>query len=101
MPYGLRESDMAHILSAVAELPEISAVVLFGSRAKGNYQLGSDVDLAILGAGVTDKTVMQLADRLNEEAPLPYFFDIVNYGLIESDRLREHIDRVGIVVFNR
>jgi uncharacterized protein len=100
MPYGLRESDMAHILSAVAELPEISAVVLFGSRAKGNYQLGSDVDLAILGAGVADKTVMQLADRLNEEMPLPYFFDIVNYGLIESDRLREHIDRVGIVVFN-
>ncbi|HZG38079.1 MAG TPA: nucleotidyltransferase domain-containing protein, partial [Nodosilinea sp.] len=42
--YGLTESDMAQIIEAFRQFEEISAVVLFGSRAKGNYKPGSDVD---------------------------------------------------------
>ena len=99
MRYGLRASDLQHIADAIHQCEEISEVVLFGSRAKGNYQPGSDVDLAIKGDRVTHTTVAQLADCLNEEKPLPYFFDVVHYEMIDEPRLVEHIDRVGIVIF--
>lgn len=76
-------------------------MVLFGSRAKGDYKTGSDVDLAIQGRDVGYETVLWLADALNEELPLPYFFDVVDYGGISEPRLKAHIDRVGKLLFRR
>lgn len=74
MPYGLRDSDLNQIADAIRQFDEIKEVVLFGSRARGNYKTRSDVDLAIKGDRVTHSTMAQLADCLNEEKPLPYFF---------------------------
>jgi uncharacterized protein len=99
MPYGLRESDMPHILDSIQRFEEITEVVLFGSRAKGNYKVGSDVDLAIKGDRISHRTVTQLHDWLNDEIPLPYFFDVVQYETIDEPKLKEHIDRVGVVLF--
>jgi predicted nucleotidyltransferase len=99
MPDGLRDSDLQHIADAIHQFNEISEVILFGSRAKGNYKAGSDVDLAIKGDRVTQSTVLQLADCLNEEKPLPYFFDIIHYETINEPKLVQHIDRVGVVIF--
>lgn len=101
MPYGLLERDLEHILAAVKSLPEISQLVLFGSRAKGNFKTGSDVDLAIKGAEVNYDTALKLAEILNEEKPLPYFFDVVHYEGVTEPRLIEHIDRVGVVLYSK
>ena len=101
MPYGLQDRDIRHILEAVESFPEISQLVLFGSRAKGNYKSGSDVDLAIKGASATYDTAVRLADVLNEEKPLPYFFDVLHYESITEPRLIEHIDRVGVVLYSK
>lgn len=92
---------MMHILDAVRGFPEITELVLFGSRAKGNFKAGSDVDLAIKGAAVSYDTAVRLADVLNEEKPLPYFFDVVHYEAIAEPRLVEHIDRVGVVIYSK
>ena len=51
--YGLLESDLREIIAAVETLPEVDQIILFGSRAKGTYKLGSDIDLAIKGQAVT------------------------------------------------
>lgn len=99
--YGLHESDLHLIITASQTIPEIEQLLLFGSRAKGTEKPGSDVDLAIKGKAVTYDTVLQLSDRLNEQLPLPYFFDVINYHSIQEPRLTEHIDNVGIVIFNR
>jgi uncharacterized protein len=99
MAYGLRDSDLGHIISAFSQFEEIESVLLFGSRAKGNYQPGSDLDLALKGERITHTTVNRLSDCLNEEKPLPYFFDIVHYDSLSDVPLLEHIDRVGIVIF--
>ncbi|MEN8446269.1 MAG: nucleotidyltransferase domain-containing protein [Cyanobacteria bacterium J06555_13] len=92
--------DLTHIRAAAAELPEINEVILFGSRAKGTHQQGSDVDLSIKGKGITHATILRLSESLNEERPLPYFFDVVDYNSLGDEPLREHIDRVGIVLFH-
>lgn len=101
MRYGLLDRDIMHIIEAVQGFPEIYQLVLFGSRAKGNYKRGSDVDLAIKGTSVTYDTAVRLADVLNEEKPLPYFFDVVHYEAITEPRLIEHIDRVGVLLYSR
>ena len=100
MEHGLLEFDVSHIRAAAAEIKEIDEIVLFGSRAKGTHDKGSDVDIAIKGRGINDDTVFQLSDELNEERPLPYFFDVLDYGaLMEGEPIRAHIDRVGVGLF--
>jgi uncharacterized protein len=101
MPYGLLNRDMRHILESVRAFPEISQLVLFGSRAKGTYKKASDVDLAIKGPSVTYDTAVRLADVLNEEKPLPYFFDVIHYESITEQHLIDHIDRVGVVIYSK
>ena len=101
MNHGLLARDLFHIRAAVSELEQIEQVILFGSRAKGTHERGSDVDIAIKG-DINYETVLQLSSELNEARPLPYFFDVVNYdSLDDNDPLRAHIDRVGWVLFDR
>ncbi|MGD1900545.1 MAG: nucleotidyltransferase family protein [Phormidesmis sp.] len=101
MNHGLIARDLKHIREAVAEIEEIEQVILFGSRAKGTHYRGSDVDLSIKGKGITYDTVLRLSRSLNEERPLPYFFDIVDYDSLKEDEpIRANIDRVGIVFLN-
>ncbi|KAF5048795.1 polymerase beta, Nucleotidyltransferase [anaerobic digester metagenome] len=98
---GLRADDIELIVGAAKRFPEIRQLVLFGSRAKGSHKPGSDVDLAIKGNQLTYDTPVRLAGILNEELPLPYFFDVVDYETITERQLAEHIDRVGIVLLDQ
>lgn len=98
---GLLERDLRLIREAAASLPEVRRLILFGSRAKGNHRPGSDVDLAIEGESAGYQTARQLAEILNEERPLPYFFDVVSYRTLTDHALIEHIDRVGVLLFDR
>jgi predicted nucleotidyltransferase len=98
--YGLSDSALEQMTEAIRQFDQIVAVVLFGSRAKGNYKPGSDIDLAVKGDRVSPRIVAQLADCLNEETPLPYFFDVVHYETLDNQALVDHIDRVGIVIYS-
>lgn len=95
MDMGLTQADIKRITAAIKQFPEIEDAVIFGSRAKGTHKKASDVDLAIKGRAVTSETIQRLNFLLNEELPLPYFFDVVHYESLENQLLVEHIDRVG------
>lgn len=99
MQYGLSQRNMNDILDAFTHFPEIEQALLFGSRAKGDFQPGSDVDLAIKGHRLNRKQINRLNDLLNEEYPLPYFFDVLHYETLDSPDLIAHIDRVGKVIY--
>ena len=101
MSHGLLSRDLNYIIQALKQFPEIETALLFGSRAKGNYKPGSDVDLAIKGGEITHTTISRLAFLLNEEYPLPYFFDVVHYKTLSNRNLAEHIDRVGEIIYTR
>ncbi|MEW6662535.1 MAG: nucleotidyltransferase domain-containing protein [Bacillota bacterium] len=98
--YGLLERDLEYILKALKQYPEIEEAIIFGSRAMGNYKKGSDVDLAIVGENIDRKIVRKLSDDLNENYPLPYFFDVVCYKDISNEELKKHIDSVGKSIYN-
>lgn len=98
---GLLDRDLKYILEAVGKYSEIEEAIIFGSRAMGNYKKGSDVDLAIVGGNVDRNIVRRLSDELNEEYPLPYFFDVVSYKDISNEELIKHIDTVGKSIYKR
>ncbi|MBI4778306.1 nucleotidyltransferase domain-containing protein [Candidatus Desantisbacteria bacterium] len=101
MNCGLRQEDINYIIAALIKLPEIEKAAIFGSRAKGNNKPGSDVDLAIWGQGITFTTVSHLHFLLEDESPMPYFFDIVDYTHLTHEKLKGHINRVSKVIYNR
>jgi predicted nucleotidyltransferase len=99
MNIGLEQKDIDEISRLAAQFSEIEKILIFGSRAKGNYKKGSDVDLALFGNNINRDTILKLSEKLNSESFLPYFFDLVHYETIENSELKEHIDRIGKIFF--
>lgn len=97
----LGDNDLAYIVATISRFSEIDKAVIFGSRAKGTAKPYSDIDIAVFGQGVSFTTVSKLHWLLEEESPMPYFFDIVDYNTISNQELKSHIDRVGIVIYTR
>lgn len=99
--YGLKERDINYLIEAFKIFPEIEKVIIFGSRALGNYKQGSDIDLAIVGENISNTVLLRLIDILNNEKPIPYFFDIISYSDITNKELKKHIDEFGKEIFNK
>jgi uncharacterized protein len=97
---GLPDKTVAQIHEVLAHYPKVEKVVLYGSRAMGNYKPGSDVDLTLLGAEVTSKILSQIQDTL-EDGLLPYTFDISILAQITQADLLDHIRRVGVVFYEK
>jgi uncharacterized protein len=88
---------MSMVQRVLAQHPEITSAVLFGSRAKGTHTERSDVDIAVTG-DVPALRAEAIASEL-DELPLPYRFEVQALSLIENRALREHIERVGITIY--
>jgi uncharacterized protein len=98
--FGITEQSFKYIIESLRAYKEIEKAIIFGSRAIGNYKKGSDIDLSITGEDVTDETVLSLSTKLNQELPIPYYFDIINYNTTDNINLKEHIDRFGTEIYN-
>ena len=101
MQFGIRDKDIGYIIEKVKAFPEVDRVLIFGSRAMGNYKKGSDIDIALEGEKVTFTTTAKIKDLLQEESPMPYFFDIVDYTHCTSPDLRKHIEQYGTVLYEK
>jgi len=98
--FGLRNEDIKTIQNTLEEYDEIEKAFIFGSRAIGNFKKGSDIDIAITGEKISPNTLADLNMVLNEESPLPYFFDLIHYEKLSNTNLKEHIDTIGIEIYN-
>lgn len=101
MTFGLPTRSKNLILESLAKWPEIERASIFGSRAMGNFKHGSDVDLVIYGARITEAIRSHLSVNLNEELPLPYFFDVLHYESVENTELKAHLDSIGKEFYRR
>jgi predicted nucleotidyltransferase len=93
----LSDQELVLVRAVFSRHPEVSAAILFGSRAKGTHTPRSDVDLAVMG----DVTPLQAESIAGEfdELPLPYRFEVQPVARITHVPLRSHIDRVGICIY--
>lgn len=94
MKYGLKDQTLEQIFSVFKTFPEIEKAVIYGSRAKGNYKEGSDIDLCLFGEEITQSLMNQIEVAL-DELFLPYSFDLSVYNHLANKDLISHIDRRG------
>lgn len=99
MRFGLKESTIEQIQSVFARYPQVKKAILYGSRAKGNYKTGSDIDLTLIGGeALTLKVLYRIMDEI-DNLLLPYTFDLSIFHHISDSDVTEHIQRVGIVFY--
>lgn len=96
--FGFKSDDLWIIVQSISKFPEITKAVIFGSRARGNHQAGSDTDIAVWTTN--DDTIWQLSGVLNDETLLPYKFDIVHYNKIDNPELKEQIN-LGVEIYRK
>jgi len=99
--FGIYERSLNLILDSFNNFPQIQKVILFGSRAMGNFKQGSDIDLAIFGKNIDFEITSRLHALLNEDLPIPYFVDVVNFNSIKEEDLKKHILNEGVIFFEK
>ncbi|MFL9811802.1 nucleotidyltransferase domain-containing protein [Stutzerimonas sp. VN223-3] len=80
--------------------PQIQRVVLYGSRAKGNFQAGSDIDLTIEADALSLSQLLALENQI-DELLLPWMVDLSLKRHIDNPALLDHIRRVGVPFYTR
>ena len=80
--------------------PEVERATLFGSRAKGNFREGSDIDLALEGDALEGRNLATMLGEL-EGTPTPQKVDLLLKKTVHHQELLDHIERVGLVFYER
>ena len=100
LPFGLPLAAIEKIRGVMASHPEVERSVLYGSRAKGNYKTGSDIDMTMYGDDLNHTVLLKILDEL-DDLLLPWMIDLSIFRQIENVSLLEHIERVGVVFYQR
>lgn len=96
--YGIEKTTWDRILSVLKANASVEQIILFGSRAKGNFRNGSDIDLALKSKSISAEDILDLRLKL-DELNLPWEIDLLHYEAITDQAVIEHIDRVGIHIY--
>ena len=98
--FGLSDTTIEKICEVFAGFPAIEKAVLYGSRAKGNFKAGSDIDLTLYGVTLSRDLRSTVACAL-DDLMLPYTIDLSVFDTLNHAELKEHIERVGVVFYER
>lgn len=100
MEFGLSEATLLVVRGILERHPAVERAIVYGSRAKGNHKVGSDIDLTLVGSELDPTILADIANDL-EESDIPYKVDLSILERIGNPKLVEHIGRVGKVLFER
>ena len=78
LDFGLPKQTIDCLIEYFKSKPAIDKVLIFGSRAKGNFRNGSDIDL-----------------------PTPYKFDVIDYKTLSHEGMKNSINFDGILFYQR
>jgi uncharacterized protein len=98
--FGLKESTITVLQSVFKKYPEIEQALLYGSRAKGTYRNGSDIDLTLLGDKLTYSLLNQIETEI-DDLLLPYSVDLSLYSHLDNAELLDHIQHAGKLLYQR
>lgn len=99
-PESVPEKVAERIRAVFVRHPSLTRAVLFGSRAKGNFREGSDIDLALEGENLGERELADLRRELDDE-PIAHRVDLVLKKTITHRELLEHIERVGLRFYEK
>ena len=93
--FGLQPDVITKLLQVFEKYPRVEKVLIYGSRAKGNYRPGSDIDLTLKGKQLKWNDLLSIELEI-DELLLPYKVDLSLYNEIDNKDLIDHIDRCGV-----
>ena len=99
--FGISDLSYKLLHETFKSYGQVEEVILFGSRAKGDYKKGSDIDLAIKGEECNASLALDIKAYINEELATPYMVDVVDYNSLTNAELKAHIDSVGISFYTK
>jgi predicted nucleotidyltransferase len=100
MKFGITKTTLQKLEELFSRNMLIDKVIIYGSRAKGNYREGSDIDLALVGEGLDSDVLLSIKNEL-EDLLLPYKIDLSIFEDISNEELLEHIKRVGQLFYQK
>jgi predicted nucleotidyltransferase len=99
MEYGLSYRTLNTLHSIFQKYPGVRQAFLYGSRAKGNYRIGSDIDISLkTDDSFTHTDLLRIGNDF-DDSDMPYFVDVSIYDNLSNPDLKAHIDRVGKVLY--
>lgn len=98
MKFGLSETVIKELQDIFRKHTNIKKVLIFGSRSKGTYRTGSDIDLAVVGEGIEYNQILTILCEI-DNLELLYNIDLLNYETKKGTPIGDHIDRVGQVFY--
>ncbi|MEI6640034.1 MAG: nucleotidyltransferase domain-containing protein [Chlorobium sp.] len=101
MSYGLAESVIERMCGVFSHYPQIEQATLYGSRAKGNYRQGSDIDLTLIGGSDLSSAVLTKVMNELDDLLLPYAIDLSLLRNISDTAVLDHIRRIGVVLYKK
>jgi uncharacterized protein len=99
--FGFRQKDMDFMIHLFREHPEIEKVIIYGSRGRGDFEHGSDVDLALKGKDISFQTVSMIHTTLEQESPTYLWFDVLHFETIKNFKLKEQIEQYGKIIYQK
>jgi len=100
MNHGLSSDTVRRMVAVFSHYPEIEKAVLYGSRAKGNFRTGSDIDLTLLGEKLDSHILGRVGGEL-DDLLLPYKLDLSIFHQLTHRDLIAHIRRVGKTFYEK
>jgi predicted nucleotidyltransferase len=100
MNHGLSQQTVAALRDVFARFPAIERAVLYGSRAKRNHRKGSDIDLTLVGAEMSERLLSKIYWEL-DDLDLPYKIDLSLFSELRHRKLIDHIKRFGMPIYER
>ena len=100
MKYGLTDTTILKIHAVLENYPQVERAILYGSRAKGNYKNGSDIDLTLHGDELMLDVLYKILDDI-DDLLLPYKIDLSIFHDISEPDVIEHIQRVGVLFYEK
>jgi uncharacterized protein len=90
--------NLEELLELFSNYESITKVVLFGSRARGDNKLRSDIDLAIWG---DSKDIRTLSYMIDEESKILLHVDLIEYESLESEKMKYNINQEGVTIYTK
>lgn len=98
MKFGLSDMVIKELQGVFRRYANIEKVLIFGSRSKGNYRAGSDIELALIGKGIDYRQLLDISTKI-DDLDLLYSVDLIDYNSKKGTPIGDHIDRVGQVFY--
>jgi predicted nucleotidyltransferase len=98
--FGLPATALSGLRGVFSNHPSIQSVTLYGSRAKGNYRPNSDIDL-MLNAPDMSWSEFNIVGQEIDDLLLPWKVDLALFHHIENQDLLSHVERVGVIFYQR